>query len=256
MKDRLTIAGVPVDALTMTEALERAATLLRDGRQHLAVTPNPEMAVLAARDPAFRTLLESSDLALADGFGLRLAARIEGKRLPATVTGADFTLKLVALAEQEEYSVGLLGGERGVAGAAARNLLKRHPRLKIVATEDGGEIRFIDGKWVERPDVTERIRIARPEILLVALGHGKQERWIRDHMPRLPSVRLAMGVGGTLDYLSGRVRRAPAPMRRFGFEWLWRLFVQPRRAPRIFEATAVFLWMVLKKRFWKGKVGG
>lgn len=252
MKDRLTIAGVPVDALTMTEALERADVLLRDGRQHRAVTPNPEMAVLAARDPAFRTLLESSDLALADGFGLRLAARIEGKTLPATVTGADFTLKLAEFAEQKGYSVGLLGGERGVAEATARNLLKRHPRLKIVAAEGGGEIRFIDGKWVERSDAIERVQAAKPEILLVALGHGKQERWIRDHLPRLPSVRLAVGIGGTLDYLSGRVRRAPAPMRRLGLEWLWRLFAQPWRAPRIFEATVVFLWMVLKKRHGKG----
>ena len=248
MSVRLIVAGVPVDPVTMHEAQTRAAGFLLAG-QHFIVTPNPEMAVLAARDPGFRKILESSDLALADGFGLRVAAWIEGKRIPATVTGAEFTLRLAYLAEQKDCSVYLLGAGSGVAEEAAKNLVMNFPKLKIAGAEQGGTIRWIAGAWEEEAALVDRIAVAKPDVLLVALGHGKQERWISGHLARLPSVKVAMGIGGTLDFLAGRVWRAPAILRRMHLEWLWRLLIEPWRFFRIFEATFVFLWMVLKKRF-------
>lgn len=248
MKTRLTVAGVPVDPVTMEEALERSAEFLASGRSHRIVTPNPEMAVLAARDPGFRRILEGSDLCLADGFGLRIAAAIERKRIPATVTGAEFTLQLAQLAEQKHCSVYLLGSGSGVAEDAAKHLVLNFPALKIAGAEQGGTIRWIAGAWEEDAGLTERIAAAKPDVLFVALGHGKQERWIRDHLPRLPSVKIAVGVGGTLDFLAGRVWRAPRIFRRMRLEWLWRLMIEPWRATRVFEATFVFLWMVLKNR--------
>lgn len=247
MHHRLTVAGVPVDPVTMREAEARAAGFLEAG-QHLIVTPNPEMAVLAARDPGFRRILESSGLALADGFGLRIAAWIEGKRVPATITGAEFTLHVARLAEQAGCSVYLLGAGRGVAEEAAKNLVLNFPKLKIAGAEQGGTIRWIAGRWEEDAALVERIAAAKPDVLFVALGHGKQERWIRDHLPKLPTVKIAMGIGGTLDFLAGRVWRAPFLMRKLHLEWLWRLIIEPWRFFRIFEATFVFLWMVLKKR--------
>lgn len=247
MHQRLTIAGVPVDPVTMREAEARAAGFLEAG-QHLIVTPNPEMAVLAARDPGFRRILESSGLAIADGFGLRIAAWIEGKRVPATITGAEFTLHLALLAEQAVCSVYLLGAGRGVAEEAAEKLVLNFPKLKIAGAEQGGSVRWIAGRWEEDAALVERIAAAKPDILLVALGHGKQERWIRDHLPKLPTVKIAMGIGGTLDFLAGRVWRAPLILRRLHLEWLWRLVIEPWRFFRVFEATAVFLWMVLKNR--------
>ncbi|MEK7545720.1 MAG: WecB/TagA/CpsF family glycosyltransferase [Patescibacteria group bacterium] len=248
MRERISIAGVPVDPVTIEEAEVRAEGFLGDGCQHLVVTPNPEMSVLADRDPGFRKILEASDLALADGFGLRIAAVIEGKRVPATVTGAEFTLRLARLAEQKGCSVYLLGAGRGIAEEAARNLTLNFPKLKIAGAEQGGSIRWIAGAWQEAPDLATRIDVAKPDILLVALGHGKQERWIRDHLPKLPSVKVAMGIGGTLDFLAGHVWRAPLILRRLHLEWLWRLVIEPWRFFRIFEATFVFLAMVLKKR--------
>lgn len=248
MNDRLSVAGVPVDPVTMKEAETRAAGFLEAG-QHFVVTPNPEMAVLAARDPGFLKILESSSLALADGFGLRVAAWIEGTHVPATITGVEFTLRLARLAEQKYCSAYLLGAGKGVAEEAARNLVLNFPKLKIAGAEQGGSIRWIAGAWEEEPDLASRIAAAKPDVLLVALGHGKQERWIRDHLPKLPTVRVAMGIGGTLDFLAGRVWRAPLILRRLHLEWLWRLLIEPWRFFRIFEATVVFLWMVLKKRF-------
>jgi len=248
MNTRLTVAGVPVDPVSMDDALAEASDFLGSGGQHLVVTPNPEMAVLAKRDPGFRKILESSSLAIPDGFGLRVAAFIEGKKVPETVTGAEFTLRLARLAEQKGCSVFLLGAGKGVAEEAAKNLKLNFPDLKIAGAEQGGSIRWIAGKWEEDADLAERVAATRPDILFVALGHGKQERWIRDHLPKLPSVKLAMGIGGTLDFLAGRVWRAPVMLRRLHLEWLWRLLLEPWRFFRIFEATVVFLWMVLKNR--------
>jgi N-acetylglucosaminyldiphosphoundecaprenol N-acetyl-beta-D-mannosaminyltransferase len=248
MERRVTVAGVPVDPISMKEAEIRAAGFLKDGRQHMIVTPNPEMAVLAARDPGFRRILEASSLALPDGFGLRVAAWIEKEHVPATLTGAEFTLRLARIAEQEKYSVYLLGAGRGVAEEAAKNLVMNFPKLRIAGAEQGGSIRWIAGAWEEEADLAGRIAKAEPDILFVALGHGKQERWIRDHLPKLPSVKVAMGIGGTLDFLAGRVWRAPWVLRKLHLEWLWRLLIEPWRFFRIFEATFVFLGMVLKKR--------
>ncbi len=249
MPGRLTVAGVPVDPLTFAQATEKAVDFLSDGRQHLVATPNPEMAVLAERDPSFRKILEGADLALADGFGLVLAGWLEGKRVPEVIPGVTFTLILASIAEQKKYSIFLLGGlAKGLAERAAAGLKENFPELKIAGAEQGGRIRWIAGAWEEDPHLAVRIAASKADILLVALGHGKQERWIAHHLGKMPSVKIAVGVGGTLDFLAGEVWRAPRMLRRLHFEWLWRLVTQPWRAPRIFEATFVFLWMVLKKR--------
>lgn len=248
MIKRLNVAGVPVDPLTFEQATARAVELLSDGGRHLVVTPNPEMAVLADRDPSFRKILESADLALADGSGLLVAAWIENQRIPHVITGVVFTLMLASIAEQKKYSMYLLGGKEGIAERAAKGLRENFPELEIAGAESGGRIRWIDGTWQQDPDLIGRLVSAKPDILLVALGHGKQERWIRHHLDRLAGVKIAIGVGGTFDFLAGEVWRAPQMLRALHLEWLWRLLLQPWRLPRIFEATLVFLWMVLKKR--------
>lgn len=248
MTRRLTVAGIPVDPLTLQQAAERAAAFLSDGGQHQVVTPNPEMAVLADRDPSFRKILESADLAVPDGFGLRVAARIEGQRIPETITGVDFALTLAELAEQEHCSVYFLGGGEGVAAEAAEALRSVYPKLIIAGAESGGTIRWVAGAWQQDDALIDRVAKAAPDILFVALGHGRQERWIRHHLERLPSVKVAIGLGGALDFYSGRKRRAPMLFRMLRLEWFWRLLYEPWRAVRIFEATFVFLWLVLKKR--------
>lgn len=248
MPERLTIVGVPVDPLTFKEAAERARSFLKDGRQHLIVTPNPEMAVLADRDPSFRRLLESADLAICDGYGLYLA----GLSIPEVITGTDFALALSQIAEQENCSVYLLGGNDGIPELAADHLKGLYPNLKVAGAEWGGRIRFIAGGWEEDPALIERIASTKPDLLFVALGHGKQERWIRDHLAKLPSVKIAIGIGGAFDYYAGNVPRAPKFLRKAGLEWMWRLVVQPWRASRVIDATFKFAWLALKKREKKG----
>jgi N-acetylglucosaminyldiphosphoundecaprenol N-acetyl-beta-D-mannosaminyltransferase len=247
-KVRQLVAGVPVDPVTFEEALAAASGFLKDGGQHLIVTPNPEMAVLAFKDDAFARLLKSSDLAIADGFGLKVAAWIQKKRVPEIVTGVDFSLGLAGLCEQERCSVYLLGSEEGIAERAAERLRHAFPNLNVAGAESGGVIRYRDGGWRQDEEVMEKIRRSKPDVLLVALGHGKQERWIRDHLQALPSVKIAVGVGGTFDYLSGKARRPPGSVRGLHLEWLWRLGREPKRLGRILNAVVVFILIVLLLR--------
>ncbi len=248
---RLEILGVPIDGVTETEALERVRVFLDEPRGHLVTTPNPEMLVLAQKDQKFKDVLRQSDLAIPDGAGLMVAATMRGHRLPARVTGADFTEKVAELAAEAGKSIYLLGAGAGVAVRAAGVLKTKFPKLKIAGASAGDDVRRDAGGHLQtRPETIEAINLVQPDILFVAYGHGVQEEWIAENMARLPSVRVAMGIGGTFDFLAGKVRRAPKLMRRLGLEWLWRLIIQPQRWHRIWTAVAVFPFLVMTEKRW------
>jgi len=238
---RIHLLNVPIDAITRTEARAAATALLNGKEGSLVATPNPEMLVAAQREPAFLKALQGAALALPDGIGLRIVARMKGHHIPERITGTDFLLDVAELAANQGKHVYLLGGRGDVAARAARELQHRYPALHVVGAESGGDVtRDADGTPRVAPDVEARICNAAPDILFVAFGHGTQERWITDALPRLPSVRLAMGIGGAFDFIAGDVRRAPRVMRDLGLEWLFRLVLQPSRIKRIWTAVVVF----------------
>lgn len=245
---RLQILGVPIDALRRDEALSRVDVFL-DGGRHLVTTPNPEMLVMAHRDSKFREVLNSADLAIPDGIGLVLMAALRGEEIPERITGVDFLVEVAGLIAVKGKSVFFLGAEDGVARSAANGLKKKYPTLIIAGAESGGTLRQTpEGQWRIDDKTMEALRSASPDVLFVAFGHGKQEKWIADNLADLTSVRVAMGVGGAFDFISGRTKRAPKAMRMFGLEWLWRLLREPRRAGRIWTAVAVFPWLVLREK--------
>lgn len=242
--------GVNVDAVNSEEALERMALFLREPRGHAVFTPNPEMLALAWRDRSFRVALNSADLAVPDGSGLLWAARVRRAKLPERVTGTDMVERLCRHAAASGDSIFFLGGSWGTAESAAHEMQVRYPGLRVVGVADGGKVTCgQDGVPLLTPEVKGMIEQARPEILLVAFGHGKQEQWIMAHLTEFPSVRVAMGVGGAFDFLSGRVKRAPEWMRKAHLEWFWRLLLQPWRIRRILTATVMFPSLVLGERF-------
>jgi N-acetylglucosaminyldiphosphoundecaprenol N-acetyl-beta-D-mannosaminyltransferase len=225
------ILGVKIDNLTKEEALEKIEEFLEDNQQHYLVTPNPEFLVRAQEDEEFRRILNQADLAMPDGIGLIFASRLLGQPLKERVIGVDLMEKICQRAAQKKWSVFLLGGQEGVAEKAAENLRKRYQGLKI---EFGNS----------SPSFEQQ-----PIILFVALGAPKQEKWIVQNLEKIPSVKLAIGVGGAFDFISGRVRRAPKLFRLLGLEWFWRLLRQPWRVSRIFNALVRFPWLVLKSKF-------
>lgn len=229
------ILGVRVDDVTHEEAVATCAALISTGRPRYVVTPNPEFVVVARCDVTLRPILNQADLAIPDGSGLRLAARLFGQPLREQVRGTDLCYSLIDLAPERGWRVFLLGAAPGVAEAAAAALQRRRPGLQIAGTFAG--LADPDGD----AETTAAIRQAgRCDLLFVAYGVNRQERWIARNLPHL-DVGLAIGVGGVLDFMSGRVRRAPYLVRRAGVDWLWRLVLQPSRIKRQGRTIPVFL---------------
>ena len=234
--DKVNILGFGVDRITLYEALQKVEAFLKEDRLHLVVTANPEIIMLARQDEQFAKILQQADLVTADGIGLVIGAKILGKSLPERVTGIDLSSGIFRLAQDRGWSFYLLGGKPGVAEEAAAKLIDLHPGLKLTG--------WHHGYFQDSEPILKEIEGKRPDILLVALGMGRQEKWIREHAQRLP-VRLAIGVGGSLDVYAGHVQRAPRLFQRFGLEWLYRLIKQPSRLGRMM-ILPIFLWKVLK----------
>lgn len=248
---KITLLGTAIDRVTLEEARKKVHDFFHDGKQHRIVTPNPEFLLLARKDKEFRAILNAADLALPDGAGLFFAAYILRRKLSKRITGVTFIDVLCAEAVRQGKSVFFLGAREGVAKRAGEKLQKRHANLLVLGHESGGVIeRVSEGHWrYGDTAILEKIRRARPDILFVALGQGKQEKWIHDNLASLPTVRIAMGVGGALDYIAGTASWAPRWVRGVGLEWLWRFMHEPRRWKRISNAVIVFPIIVLYERF-------
>ena len=234
------VLGVPVAPLDLERAVQHLERSLDDGERVFVVTANPEFVMYARSD---RALLAAPPgvrlLVLPDGVGLVLAARVLGTAaLPGRARGRDLILRLADVASRRGLSLFLLGAPDGVAARAADALRARVPRLRIAGTYAGS---------AEDDDAAARVDAARPDILLVAYGMPKQERWIARNLPRLAGVRIAVGVGGAFDYLAGTAALPPAWVARLGLEWLWRLVRQPWRWRRQL-ALPLFLLLVLRER--------
>ncbi|OGY56222.1 MAG: hypothetical protein A3H67_03905 [Candidatus Buchananbacteria bacterium RIFCSPLOWO2_02_FULL_46_11b] len=247
--EKVEILGVKIDNLSLQEVLEKISRFLDSADQHFICTPNPEFLIKAQKDEKFKGILNYADIAVADGIGLVKAAKFLGRYLQR-VAGVDLVWSLAELAEQKNCSIYFLGAGDLVAAAAAAVLKRDFSGLKIAGAESGGEI--IDPFFTDE-DLIGRINDAAPRILLVALGQGKQEKWIFAHLDKLPSVKLAVGVGGSFDYISGLTPRAPKFLRRAGLEWLYRLIREPKRWPRILNAIIVFPLLILKEKIFGKK---
>jgi N-acetylglucosaminyldiphosphoundecaprenol N-acetyl-beta-D-mannosaminyltransferase len=222
---RVRIGELEVDSVTFQEALDRIEELV-DRRVGGAVfTPNVDHVVKAESDPEFRLAYSRASLCLADGVPILWAARLLGSPLPAKVSGSDFVLPLARLAGERHWRVYLLGGGPGVAAEAGVKL-SRELGVDVVGTDS--PLVHEDGTAEEAEQTLGRLASTKPHLVLVALGAPKQERFI-DRYGELIRPAVAMGVGGSLDFLVGRVRRAPAWMSRAGLEWLYRLAQEPRR---------------------------
>ena len=209
------ILGVGVTDAKSEDILEYVLDEVKKPSKKLSiVTPNPEIVVYATKHPTFKKLINEADLALCDGVGLLLAGMVLGKPLPERITGVDLMKSLCEKSVKKAYTIGFLGGRAGVAERTAECLKGLYPGLRVDFTESDFDVKHFPKKGVD--------------ILFVAFGFPKQEEWIAKNLPLLP-VKVAMGVGGAFDYLSGNVTRAPFIVRAVGLEWLFRLIRQPWR---------------------------
>ena len=226
MAERVNILGVAVDAVTMPEAVA-AVEYYMDARAGVTVaTANAEMIMRATKDAALRDVLAAAALVVPDGAGTVWAARHLGHAMPERVAGYDLVQELLRRAPAAHRRIYFFGAAPGVAEKAKAKAEQLYPGIKIIGVRDG----FFSADMNDA--IISDIRTARPDLLLVALGVPKQEKWIHEHLAAL-GVPVAIGVGGTLDVMAGVMKRAPRWMQKAKLEWLFRGMLQPKRAGRL-----------------------
>ena len=229
------ILGIKIDDVNIDQAAETVVSWLKRGEQYYIVTPNPEIIVMAQKDEDLKRILNQASLAVPDGIGLKLTTDIK-----SYTPGIDLMEELIKRSLDYGFTIGLLGGEEGVADQAAKCLRKKYPNVKIVYADSGGRVDN-EGKSLT---LLKSLKLLRCDLLFVGFGPPKQEKWIAKNLAK-SEVKVAMAVGGSLDYLSGRVPRAPQLFRKLGLEWLFRLITQPWRIKR---QLALFKYLHLMLR--------
>ncbi|HVS52168.1 MAG TPA: WecB/TagA/CpsF family glycosyltransferase, partial [Opitutaceae bacterium] len=247
----VSLLGVPFDNVTIAEALARIDAMIAARIPRYVVTANVDFLVQAQHDVELRRILLEAELVLCDGTPLLWASRWLGNPLPERVAGSDLAPSLLANAARRGHRVFLLGAGPGIAAEAAARLQRQYPALNLVGHYAPPFAALLE---MDHAEIARRVCAAQPDILLVSFGCPKQEKWIAMHFRSL-GVPVSIGVGATIDFLAGRVRRAPGWMRRSGTEWLFRLALEPRRLFRryardifVFLPTFATQWSRLARR--------
>lgn len=235
------IQGVLINNENLEKVTQRVEGFIKDGQGHFIVTANPEIVMLSKNDAEFRQILQKADIVTADGIGLIIAAKIMGKSVPQRVTGIDLINKLFKLSQEKGYRIFFLGAKEGIAEKAKIEVEKTFPGVQIVGHQHGF--------FTDHEKILENINDTKPDILLVALGMGRQEKWIWNNLEGL-NCSVSIGVGGSFDILSGELQRAPKWMQKYGIEWLYRLIQEPSRFMRMMVLPK-FLLIVLGQRLRK-----
>lgn len=236
MSSMINLFGVRIDNIDIKTGLEKIEGFIRARKPRIIFTPNPEIIMSALKDENLRGLLNSADLNLPDGIGIVAAARILGTPVQGRITGIDFMSSILGLCREKGYRVFLLGSAEGIAEAAAG----RMTGINIAGTHHGY---FSEEK---DPEIVAIIKKAAPDVLFVGLGSPRQERWVSRYYKEI-GAPVNMVIGGSLDVLSGKVKRAPAVLQKTGLEWLYRLAKEPKRWKRQLS-LAGFAWTALRNR--------
>jgi N-acetylglucosaminyldiphosphoundecaprenol N-acetyl-beta-D-mannosaminyltransferase len=242
MTERLNILDIWVDPLTRAEALQKVKQFLDQGtRPHAVFASNPEKNFSVPADKALYEAYRSADILLPDGIGMVLAARIlYGKRF-ARIPGSEFIFDICRLAVREGHGVFVYGASEDVNEGASCILAEQFPGLKVVGRSNG----YV--KESEMDYLIKQINDSGAKIIFIALGSPKQEKWFAAHKGSLKNVKICQGIGGTLDTITGKVKRAPEIWCRYNAEWLYRLFSDPHRIKRQ-KLLPLFAILVIREK--------
>lgn len=262
------ILDIKIDTLTKTQVLDKIEDYLNSNTSHQVATVNAEFILAARNDKDFKEILNQTDLNIPDTISLSWATTMQNikltkipilrsleailfykltgasiifypkyisKIIPERIPGSDFVWDLIELANKKKSKVFLLGGKKNAAQKTAEKFKAKYPELIICGVSE---------KNPDNPDLIDEIKSTRPDILIVAYGAPKQEKWLAKNL-KDSGAKVGIGVGGTFDFISGKIKRAPKFIRSIGLEWLWRLVRQPSRIKRIYNAFIKFSLIVL-----------
>jgi N-acetylglucosaminyldiphosphoundecaprenol N-acetyl-beta-D-mannosaminyltransferase len=237
----ISLLGVKVHRVDMAAALDAIRHFLASGKPHIIVTADASGIVRAQKDADFRNLVNNADLVTPDGSGVLKGAAMLGTPLIERVSGVEIAREMCRMSAEDGSAIYFLGAAPGVAEQAAANLKEQFPGLKIAGTHDG----YFDQS--QDAEIAAEVKASGAQALLVAMGIPRQEKFIRDNMDKL-GVCVAMGVGGSFDVFSGKVKRAPEFFQRHGLEWLYRLAKDPKKISKV-SSLPRFVWLVLREKF-------
>lgn len=240
VRKTVNLLDIPVDSITMNEALERIVLFLSTDKTNTIFTPNAEIMMAAHTDPYLKKILCESDMLVADGAGVVLASKILGCSVPEKVSGIDLVRNSFNLLLDKKIKYFLFGAKPGVAETAKEEILSQYSNVEIVGCRDG----YFSNDDVE--SIIVQINQSGADILLVALGAPKQEIWIYENMDKI-NVKVCIGVGGSFDVFAGTVKLAPEFFRRNGLEWLYRLYKEPWRFKRMLNLPKYILTVIYTK---------
>jgi N-acetylglucosaminyldiphosphoundecaprenol N-acetyl-beta-D-mannosaminyltransferase len=240
MMDRVKISDIFIDNLEWDRVVNVIEKSIKSQKAHQIVTANSLMVNCVERDPELKEAFHNADLVLADSIGIVWASEFLGYGKLARIPGVDLMLKFCGLAALRGYSIYLLGSREFVLKKAAENIEKKFPGLRIVGMHHGY---FGEG---EESRILKEIRNLKPDLLFVGIGTPRGEKWIYENLEEL-NVPVCMGIGGSLDVISGRLRRAPRWLCQRGFEWIYRLLEEPWRIVRL-PGLLCFVWKVIRQK--------
>ncbi len=242
----IAMLGVPFDNVTASEAVTAIEHMVESRRPHYLVTANVDFLVQAQTDVELRRILADAHLVLCDGTPLVWASHLLGNGLPERVAGSDLVPLLLQAAAEKKYRVFLLGATPDSVEEAVARLRRDHPSLVLAGHYSPPFSALLE---MDHEEIKRRVREAHPDLLFVAFGCPKAEKWIGMHYREL-GVPVVAGVGATIDFLAGRVKRAPNWMRQAGMEWIFRLGCEPRRLfKRYMKDLWVFGWRIAAQLF-------
>ncbi|MEZ5162827.1 MAG: WecB/TagA/CpsF family glycosyltransferase [Fimbriimonadaceae bacterium] len=237
--ERISVLGIPVSNVNMGRAVDLIDQLVQSGDSHIVTTADSSGIVIAKSDPELTKIYQEASLVTPDSYGVVWGLKKAGIQADR-VTGVDLVDRLFKLSAEKGYRVFLLGAEPGIADAAAERIRLLHPGINIVGTHHG----FFPA--TDDEFVAQEVAPHKPDILIVAMGIPRQEKFITHTMPII-KAKVGIGVGGTLDVYSGRAKRAPKLIQKMRMEWLWRVILNPKKLSKTMMLPR-FAWMLLTEK--------
>jgi exopolysaccharide biosynthesis WecB/TagA/CpsF family protein len=234
-RKQVRLMNVPFDVVTMPQTLDRIGSMIASKQPHYLATANVDFLVQSRNDTELRRILDQAHLVVCDGTPLIWLSKILRRAVPERVAGSDLVPQLLDRAEREGWRVFFLGGEPGALTKAVSNVEAKHPKIQISGSYSPP---FAPLDKMDHEGICERVREAKPDLLLVSFGCPKQEKWIARNYAAL-GVPVSVGVGATIDFLAGTVKRAPRWMQVVGMEWIFRLAQEPRRLLKRYSTDLV-----------------